>query len=75
MSTPEERKAWITESPIPDDSEEMTDAEKLRTLAVWFDLHDSDPKGAHALIEEGFVTNDEVQRDLWRMADELEARV
>jgi len=45
----------------------MTDEKKLRILANWFDLQDEDKKAI------SFDTNNEVQKDLRRIADRLES--
>ena len=41
----------------------MTDGEKLRKLADWFDLYDKNHE----------IVNNEVQEDLRRMADRLDS--
>lgn len=45
----------------------MTDSEKLRTLAKWFDGYDFSSKA--------FLNHNEVQTDLLRIADELEQKL
>ena len=50
-----------------------TDANKLRVLALWFDKWDAtDYADRQRLLDEGPGRND-VQRDLRRIADELDA--
>lgn len=59
------------------DTEPLSDAEKLRALAAWFDLYDSDPSTAMRLFRESVDesgASDEVQRDLRRIADHVEGR-
>lgn len=51
-------------------SDALTDSEKLRTLAAWFDLFDANPDRRAALLAD-YGESDEVQRDLRRMADRL----
>lgn len=80
MSTREQRTDWISNSPIPDDAEAMSDADKLRTLACWFDVHDREPSQAHWVREAGWTDedgniDDTVQKDLWRIAAELDSRM
>ena len=45
------------------DHNQMTDAEKLRTLAVWHDLKDD---------EMGYTGEREIQADLRRIANKIE---
>jgi hypothetical protein len=45
------------------DHNQMTDAEKLRTLAVWHDLKDD---------ERGYTGEREIQADLRRIANKIE---
>lgn len=59
------------------DTEPLSDAEKLRALAAWFDLYDSDPSTAMRLFRVSVNesrASDEVQRDLRRIADYIEGR-
>jgi hypothetical protein len=51
----------------------LTDAEKLRALALWFDIYDTDREQARLILRES-GNRDEVQRDLRRIADEIDER-
>lgn len=51
-----------------------TDANRLRVLALWFDRYDAtDYADRQRLLDEGPGRND-VQRDLRRIADDLDSR-
>jgi hypothetical protein len=52
----------------------LSDSEKLRGLALWFDAFDKGTAGAVSRVVFSEAPSDEVQRDLRRIADELEAR-
>ena len=64
-------------TPPTTDTEPLSDAEKLRVLATWFDLYDRDPFNAKRLLRESSDESasppNEVQRDLRRIAVALDA--
>lgn len=51
----------------------LTDPEKLRVLAAWFDLWD-DREDKRGMLLTDVGGSDEVQRDLRRIADMLDER-
>ncbi len=64
----------MTETPkaaTPD----LTDSEKLLVLAAWFDMWDAanSERRQAILVEDASPARNDVQRDLRRMADEMEA--
>jgi hypothetical protein len=63
--THDEQRRPATEAPL-------TDPEKLRVLALWFDTYDDRPEIAKKLLDDEAHDRSEVQRDLRRIADGLE---